>query len=240
MNTYSPGLRIVCLGDSITRAQVSADYLAELRRRRPKDLFVNAGVNGDLAYNGLRRLDAVIAEDPDAVTVLLGTNDVNASMTERNVRMFTRMKKLPARPTIAWYRENLTAIARRLLDESHARIGLLSPPTLGEDPDSPSVRRSIEYAEAVREVAKQVGITYLPLNERQLAHLRKAGHTPKVSYRDGRSIQGRAATQHFLLGRSFDAIARSRRLELTTDLVHQNSRGAGMIADLIDDFLGQP
>lgn len=238
MNTYSPAPRIVCLGDSNTRAQVSVDYVAELRRRRPKDLFVNQGVNGDLAYNGLRRLDAVVAEDPDAVTVLLGSNDINASMTERNVQMFTRMKQLPVRPTIAWYRENLTAIARRLLEETHARIALLSPPTLGEDPDSPSVRRSIEYAEVVREVAKEVGLTYLPLNERQLAHLRKAGHTPKVTYRDGRSNQARAAMQHFLLRRSFDAIARSRRLELTTDLIHQNSRGAGMIADLIDDFLG--
>ncbi|MBT2510656.1 hypothetical protein J7I98_33400 [Streptomyces sp. ISL-98] len=43
--------------------------------------------------------------------------------------------------------------------------------------------------------------------------------------------------QHFMLGRSFDSIARRRGPELTTDFIHQNSRGAAMIADVTEDFL---
>lgn len=95
--------------------------MLEQRFAADRFTFTNAGVNGDLAYNALQRLDSVIRLRPDVVTVLLGTNDANASLTERNVRMFTRMKTLPTRPTIDWFRESLTAIVDRLTTEtSHA------------------------------------------------------------------------------------------------------------------------
>ena len=43
--------------------------------------------------------------------------------------------------------------------------------------------------------------------------------------------------QHFLLRRSYDGIARRRHLALTADFIHQNSRGATVIAELIEDFV---
>ncbi|KAA2267111.1 SGNH/GDSL hydrolase family protein [Solihabitans fulvus] len=232
--------RVVCLGCSITRGQVSADYVAMLEHRTEGGPFVftNAGVNGDLAYNALQRLDSVIESRPDVVTVLIGTNDANASLTEKNTRMMTRMKKLPTRPTIDWYRQNLAAIADRLTGETGARVALLSLPTLGEELDSESVRRSAQYSAVVREVAEARSLAYLPLNERQTAYLTAGGHTPGIPFRDGRALSARAATQHFVLRRSFDSIARRRGLQLTTDLVHQNTRGATMIADLVAEFLG--
>ena len=105
--------QVVALGDSITRAQVSADYVNMLQERTAgrRFEFTNADVNGELAYNVLGRLNAIVARQPDVVTVLVGTNDANASLSEKNIRMFMRMKKLPVRPTIGWYRENLTAIS---------------------------------------------------------------------------------------------------------------------------------
>jgi hypothetical protein len=42
-----------------------------------------------------------------------------------------------------------------------------------------------------------------------------------------------------MLRRSFDGISRRRGLQLTTDLIHQNTSGATMIADLIEQFLAQ-
>jgi lysophospholipase L1-like esterase len=95
---------VACVGDSLTVGQVSVDYVKMLAAR---DLgrfvrFTNAGVNGDLAFNVLRRLDSVIDLQPDAITVLIGTNDANASLSDKNIRMMTRIKKLPRRPTIEW------------------------------------------------------------------------------------------------------------------------------------------
>lgn len=42
-----------------------------------------------------------------------------------------------------------------------------------------------------------------------------------------------------VLRRQLDTISRRRELLLTTDHIHQNSRGAGMIADVIDEQLLQ-
>ena len=50
---------VVCAGDSITHGVVSANYVEMLERRFAADgyEFVNAGINGQLAYNLLQRLD---------------------------------------------------------------------------------------------------------------------------------------------------------------------------------------
>lgn len=240
MSTLHTGTtHVLCLGDSHTRAQVGADYIGMLKKRttgRPY-VFTNAGVNGDLAYNLLQRLDSVIEQQPDVVTVLIGTNDANAALSPKNTRMMTKMKKLPVTPTIDWYRENLATIASRLSGETDARVALLSLPVLGQEVDSEPVRRAGEYSAVIKETAAAYGVSYLPLYERQLQHLRTCGHSPGIAFRDGRALSSRAAMQHFLLGRSFDSIARRRGLELTTDFIHQNSRGAEMIADLTEDFL---
>jgi len=236
---YIPHRHVVCLGDSLTRGQVSVDYVKMLAARHNggHTTFTNAGVNGDLAYNVAQRLDSVIDLRPDVVSVLIGTNDANASLSEKNVRMMTRMKKLSTRPTIEWYRENLNAIVDRLTAETSARIALMSPPVLGEELGSPSVQRSADYSAVVREIADARNVTYLALNERQLAHLKAGANTAGIRFRDGRLLSASAATRHFVLRRSFDSISRSRGLQLTTDLIHQNTRGATMIADLIDEFL---
>ena len=44
---------VVCAGDSITHGVMSADYLAPLRAQLGRDgyAFVNAGINGNLAWN---------------------------------------------------------------------------------------------------------------------------------------------------------------------------------------------
>jgi lysophospholipase L1-like esterase len=239
-NSVQP-LRVVCVGDSLTRAQVSVDYVEMLASR---DIggsvsFTNAGVNGDLAFNVLQRLDSVIDMQPDAVSVLIGTNDANASLSEKNIRMMTRMKKLTRRPTIAWYSENLAAIVDRLATETSARIALLSLPVLGEELGSESVRRSADYSAVVKEIARTRKVTYLPLHERQVACLTASGSTPGTRFRDGRILSASAAAQHFMLRRSFDGISRRRGLQLTTDLIHQNTSGAMLIADLIEQFLAR-
>jgi lysophospholipase L1-like esterase len=231
--------RVVCLGDSITRGQLSVDYVAMLSERKSLAdfTFVNAGVNGELAENVLRRLDEVIDLAPDVVTVLIGSNDVNVSMSEKSARRAMRMNKLSARPTIEGFADNLAAIVDRLAAETSTRIGLFSPPVLGEEVGSESVRRSQRYSEVVRQTAEKRGVTYLPLNERQVARLIEGGFRPGTAYRDGVGLMVGGAFQHFVLRRRLDEISRRRGLELTTDLLHQNTRGAAMIADLAEEFL---
>ena len=76
---------VVCVGNSITHGQVSYNYVNILSERLSDNgyQFVNAGINGNLAYNVVKRLGKIIECDPDYVTLLIGTNDANASLSEK-------------------------------------------------------------------------------------------------------------------------------------------------------------
>ena len=106
----------VCLGASIMHGRVSVDIVDLLRQRlpEPEHAFVNAGINGDLAWNALQRLPLVIACDPDAVVVLGRERTMCLRrLSERVAKMAIKGKKLPTVPTLSWYAENLSRIVLR-------------------------------------------------------------------------------------------------------------------------------
>ncbi len=234
---------VVCFGASLTAGTVSFNYL-DLLGARPalaEFQFVNHGVNADLAWNGLERLDRVIADRPDAVTILIGTNDVNATMSERNLARYNAFNHLPTEPTLTWYECNLQTIVRRLKHETPARIALLSLAVIGEDLEHVANRKVLLYNEAIRRVAGAEKTAYLPLHERMVAYLRdheadRAQLPPRLEYRDGLHNTGNALALHNS-GLSWDEVSHRNGLLLTTDCLHLNSIGAGMIADLIEGWL---
>jgi acyl-CoA thioesterase-1 len=132
------GSVLVCVGDSITHGRISSNYVDMLSDDlKKKDFYVvNAGINGELAYNVLMRLDSVIKCDPDYVTVLIGTNDAHGALTAEQGEVVFKEMKLPQMPTDQWYRENLTQIVRKLKVSTHAKIALLSIPPIGENPST--------------------------------------------------------------------------------------------------------
>jgi lysophospholipase L1-like esterase len=240
-----PALRTVCcLGASLTAGSVSADYV-EMLAQRPALAgfrFINHGVNGDLAWNGLQRLDKLIAERPDAVTIIIGTNDVNATLSERNRLRYVEFNKLPVhQPDLAWYEQNLRAIIGRLQRETPARLAVLSLALIGEDLEHEANHRVTRYNEAIRQIAADTKIDYLPFHERLLAYLQeheaeRAALPPRLAYRDGLINTGNATALHHM-GLSWDEISHRNGLQLLTDGLHLNSIAAGMIADLIEGWL---
>lgn len=61
---------------------------------------------------------------------------------------------------------------------------------------------------------------------------------PPISYREATpaAVVG-VLVQRTVLRRSLDTISRRRGLVLTTDHIHQNSRGASLVAEAIDTGL---
>lgn len=229
---------IVCVGDSNTRGHYGVGYVPQLAARlHPHDLTVtSAGVNGDCSANVLQRIDAIIAQQPSAVVVLIGTNDMWSTLSEANARRMVRRKKLPAAPTLGRFQENLTAIATRLRAQTDASIALMSPPVLGQDIGSRAGHAGEQFSAAVEEVAAAHDVSYLALYERQRKYLRDS-HAPTLPLPTGTLERYTSVLQHRILRRSYDRIGRSRGLVLTADFIHQNSRGAALIADLIEGFV---
>ncbi|MGW5638538.1 SGNH/GDSL hydrolase family protein [Streptomyces sp. NPDC003832] len=231
--------RVACLGDSLTRAQLSVDYLDLLRRRRPPgDLrLARFGVNGDFAHNLSQRLDAVVADRPDVITVLIGTNDARASLAGYPVERAMKHKQLPERPSADWFQQCLGAVVERLRTQTDATIALLSLPVLGQQLDGAAARASQAYSRMIAEVATTNKAAYLPLHERQTEELRKAD-PPQIPYRDPTPAASTGVlARRALLRSSLDTISRRRGLVLTTDHIHQNSRGAALVAEVIDTWL---
>ena len=228
---------VACLGDSITQGQISANYVSLLRARfgPAGTTFINAGVNGDLAFNVVNRLDAVIACRPDVVTLLVGTNDVNARFDDTWAERYRKDQGLPVSPTLAWYVENIEAIVRRLQSETQARIALVEVPMLGEDLDGRMNGLVRAYNEALHVAGKRLGVPCLPLYTR-LESLFPAGHAPPPYAGDIKEIL-KAGMSSQLLRRSWDDIARRNGLVALTDHIHLSDRAASVVADLVAGFL---
>jgi len=124
---------VACLGSSSTAAKGPYDWIRDLEERpENKSLrFYRFASGGDLSYNGLQRLPKVIACHPDFVIVILGGNDVMASMPRESAyyRVMVRLTRhLLQRPTSRWFRENMVTIVETLKRETSARIALCSLP----------------------------------------------------------------------------------------------------------------
>jgi lysophospholipase L1-like esterase len=229
----------VCLGDSITRATISADYVGLLSSRLGDWDFVNAGVNSELAYNLTRRLDSVIALDPDAVTILVGSNDVNATFGFRSALGYFATQRLPERPNPLFFRENLVGMVRRLRRETRAAVALFSMPPIGEESGHYAYLRTEEYANIVRGVAREEGVAYLPLRERMCDYLEALprGRREPPPFRRFRAVQARAIRSLLILGKSLDEISAANGFHLLVDGIHLNTHGASIVADLAEGFI---
>lgn len=231
---------IVCVGDSITHGRVSADYVGLLREKfRAKGYrFVNAGVNGELAYNVLQRLDDIIYCRPALVTILVGSNDAYGALNPRNADEARKSNGLPELPSPDAFRRDLSALCLKLREATAAPLALLSLPPLGEDPQHEAYRQTQDYSRIIKDVARQTGIAYLPINERMDERLRPHHHDRKLPFdrmTDARYLS--IKIRRFALGQSLASISRHHGYQLLTDGIHLNPAGAAIVAQAIETFI---
>ena len=229
----------VCVGDSITHGAVSCNYVDILagRERLRGYTFVNAGINSELAYNVVQRVDAIVACNPSVITILVGTNDAAASLSSSNQKRYTKQMNLPRLPDRVWYRENLQLLIQKFKKETHARIAVFSLPPIGEARESVAYKRAQEYSKIVEEVAQTEKITYLPLSERMDEIITKRGMKNTPLYDEDMHLLLKGIVQHYLLGQSYDQIALSNNALFITDTLHLNCVGASLMADMIEEFV---
>lgn len=230
---------VVCLGDSLTNGLVSASYIDLLRQRLGGERFqfINAGVNGDHAVNLLRRLQPIIDIQPDYVVILVGTNDINADVTDSMYWISRIAKGLTRRPSVEGYRITMRVLVQTLKAGTNARLALASPPLVGEDLNSAANQRARQYSAALKEVAAVEGAAYLPVHEEMEKELVTGGVSHGGEYTRSVLRSAELILRHNILGESYDSISRRRGFHLVTDGIHMNSRGAEIIAGEIETFL---
>jgi lysophospholipase L1-like esterase len=239
---------VACLGSSTTAAKGTYNWIDELVKRpqNGRFRFVNFGVGGDLSFNIARRLDPVTRMAPDRVIVLIGTNDILASVFP-NFRRFTRAwKRVSQDPSPAHFKDNLELITHRLQQATHARIALSSVAPVGEalrSSDAVQLRLNdlvAAYNGIIADVSRSSGSYYIPFYEYfrdQLARSTIAKPFTRFSfaafYRD-------YLFREMILRRSFDQISQNNGWELHIDGIHLNTKGGRILTDVVQQFLDSP
>jgi lysophospholipase L1-like esterase len=230
---------VVLAGDSITHGQVGENYVTMLSQRLDKEQFelVNAGVNSQLAWNLLQRVDEIVNCEPDYVTIMIGTNDANAAASEKEAESYVKRMKLPQLPDQTWFRENLQEIVTELQKRTAAEIALISIPPLGEDPDHLAFRLSSEYCKSMKEVASQTGVTYLPFHEKIIEILKERPGSPEYPFEKARMGMITACFKHYILKKDWDSIGEAAGFQLHIDYLHLNTKGASIVTELVEEFI---
>lgn len=230
---------VVCFGDSNTHGNVSYNWVNDLSYQLTDYQVFNAGINSDLTYTLLRRIDDVIACKPDFITILIGTNDVNATMgkvMEKRYQDLGRISKVTS-PNFEDFKKNYIEIIHQLKTKTQAKIAVMSLPVMGEDLAHEANQRADKYSEFVKQLATDEQLIYLPVREKQKELLQKNPQPLKHTFEDTFKLLNFSVISYYLLGKSWDEISAKHGFQLTPDNLHQNSIAGGMIRDLVKDAI---
>lgn len=236
---------VACLGSSTTASRGTYKWIDELETRpqNSRFRFLNFGVGGDLSFNAIRHLDRVIALRPDRVIVLIGANDIMASVFPNHRRFVRIVKRLSEEPSPVRFRENLAVIVRRLQGEADARVALSSLAPLGEEPDSchPVQARLNEliatYNGIIREAASIGSTDYIPFHEAFQERLAQTTTTKPFTRFSFPSFYRDYLIREMILRQGFDEISRRNGWQFHIDGIHLNTEGGRILTEAVQQFL---
>lgn len=242
IKSETPGkITVLNIGDSITHGVMSANYVNSLEERFPREdySFINAGINAELVWNVLQRLDEIIACDPDYITILIGSNDVLATLSDSRMKRYMKNQGIPQIADSQWFAENLESLILTLKSKTDAKIAILSLPPVTEDPSHQGYISAATYSRIVKKIAMETEITYLPLHEEMDSILFEKVQRQKkgIPFASNNITMNIASVKRYVLRKSWDDISQKNGLTLLTDNIHLNESAAEIIAEMIEDFL---
>lgn len=229
--------RIVFIGDSLTHGNMSVNYIDMISKKLGMKNYdyINAGMNSELAYNVLLRIESIIACESDFITIMIGSNDAHREIELFNEQSSEKRLNLPRKASKEWFGENLEKIVQELQQKTDAKIALCSIPPLGEDQSALVFKQTIAFSKLIQDIAKKFKVQYLPVNEKMIDFLNQNPSEPK--YGANHRLVEEIATKHFLLRKSFDTLSEEYGFSLFTDNLHLNSKGANIVSELVIEFV---
>lgn len=230
---------IVCAGDSLTQGNLSANWVGEIKVRFPYYVVFNAGINADLSHTLLQRIQDVIDMNPQYVTVMIGTNDVNATMGSKQMARYIKLKKIPSAEAVTetTFKENLIAIVQKLTQSTTAKVALLSLPLITENLEHPANLKADVYSDIIKEVADAHKVGYIPVRETLKEYLHRHPTQSSNNFEQTDILITLAGFKHEVLGQKWNAIARTNGCQLLTDNLHLNETGGEIIAKLVTSWM---
>lgn len=220
-------MKIAFLGDSITEGVPGVSYVDIIKNKLPLDDISNFGKGGDTVSSLKRRIDRIENLNQfDVIVLFVGVNDVFGKMTFQYKLLKLLMRQKWSKGKIAFEEDYKTILDS--IQTNHNKIIVVTPLLIGEDLTNKWNMELSDYVSIIDSICKNhKDIQYLDI---------RSGF---INYLSDKSISDFLPIKLTLLLKdvkelktdfAIDARSNSRKLHLTLDGVHINSKGANMIA----------
>ena len=231
---------VVFAGNSITHGRVGYDWVRSLSLNDTSKIYLNAGMNGDLAWNVNQRIDEIIKCDPDLVFLLIGSNDAMGSLSKDAGEFYIKFKNLPLLPALDWYEKNYDQILQKLLKSTSAKIILITIPWVGEHEDSKIISIIKEHNKVIKKLSLKHELKVLPFFD-EMGKLILSKHQqnnstemiPVYTRKKNASLSVFGILKYYQLGFSWNEIGDKNNLSATFDFIHLNERSGILLEHLV-------
>ncbi len=174
------GRVIACIGDSLTHGNIGECWVESLRNEYPEDTVLNEGINGDVVWQVIKRIQSIINCHPDIIILMIGSNDAMASFNKKSGERYKSKNKLPEIPTF----ENYQKLLPKLLDKLNgtSKIALCTLPPIGENKDSAINEHVRKFNDFIELTAKNKNINLIPVSNLLWDELSKRTYPVKSDY----------------------------------------------------------
>jgi len=238
-NHPKSGRIFACIGDSLTHGNIGDCWVKSLRREFPEDTFLNEGINGDVVWQVQQRIKPILACQPDAVIIMIGTNDAMASFDNNSGKRYKSNNKLPEVPTFKSYQKLLPKLIDSFSEVS--KIALCTIPPIGENKNSAVNNHVKKFNEFIELTVKNKNITLLPVSKLLWDDLSIRTYPFKSDYDPNpnsiiRRIYG-GLVHHYIFKKSWDDVAKSKGQWLLFDQIHLGERGAKIVFNITKKYI---
>jgi len=232
---------IACIGDSLTHGNIGVSWIEQLRKEFPSDIFLNEGINGDVVWQVHQRLEPILNSKPDAVVLMIGSNDVMASYNSKSGERYKRNNNLLDIPTFQSYQKLLLELLDKLI--SVDKVFLCTLPPLGEIKDSQVNQHVNKFNDFIRKTARERDLSILPVSESLWIDL-ALREFPCINDYDPNSIPLMrriygGVMHHYIFKQPWDKIARSKGQWLLFDQIHLGERAANIVFHLVKNAISK-
>ena len=235
---------VVFAGNSITHGRVGYDWVRSLSLNDTSKIYLNAGMNGDLAWNVNQRIDEIIRCDPDLVFLLIGSNDAMGSLSKDAGQFYKKFKNLPLLPALGWYEKNYDQILQKLLKSTSAKIILITIPWVGEHEDSKIISIIKEHNKVIKKLSLKYELKVLPFFD-EMGKLILSKHQqnnstemiPVYTRKKNASLSVFGILKYYQLGFSWNEIGDKNNLSATFDFIHLNERSGILLEHLVQQSM---
>ena len=216
---------VVVLGDGVARAAVGTDWIAGFNQAQSRVVLLNHGRSFAECSELVEALHDHLDQRPERLLVVAGSREVLA-MASGDAQARARL-------------ETGCAAICSALGRSGIQAAWVTPPLMGERATGPLYDALLSAAEVIESQASAHGVKVLPLHVRMLDHLGPAVVGSETRVDPGRVAALRLALAQSMLGRSPQDVAKDRGWRMTVDGIHLNARGAELLEEMVQTWLGQ-